>query len=122
MNYKLQQNSIQRLTDNAFIPADSSNRDYADYLAWCAAGNAPLPADVPNPNTAILTQLAALESNPAIPRTVREHMIATDQVLASIMATLNPATPAAQLLAANTGHQRIVAVDTQAHALRAQLK
>jgi hypothetical protein len=36
---------IIRLTDNAFIPIDNSNRDYVEYLAWVNAGNTPQPAD-----------------------------------------------------------------------------
>ena len=39
--------SIRRLADNAFIPMDPDNRDYAEYLAWLAEGNQPLPADAP---------------------------------------------------------------------------
>ena len=38
---------IKRLSDNAFIPFDPANRDYAEYLAWLEAGNQPLPADTP---------------------------------------------------------------------------
>jgi len=35
---------IKRLTDNAFIPFDSANAEYQEYLEWIAAGNEPLPA------------------------------------------------------------------------------
>jgi hypothetical protein len=38
---------IKRLADNAFIPFDPQNRDYAEYLEWLAEGNEPLPADEP---------------------------------------------------------------------------
>jgi len=37
--------TIQRLSDNAFIPFDPANTDYAEYLEWLAEGNEPLPAD-----------------------------------------------------------------------------
>ena len=36
---------IKRTADNAFIPFDPQNRDYAEYLAWLAEGNTPEPAD-----------------------------------------------------------------------------
>ena len=38
---------IHRLTDNAFIPFDPANRDYAEYLRWLEEGNTPLPAEQP---------------------------------------------------------------------------
>ena len=41
--YKLNNNSITRLSDNASIPNDPANRDYAEYLEWLAGGNTPEP-------------------------------------------------------------------------------
>ena len=38
---------IKRLSDNARIPFDPANTDYAEYLEWLAEGNEPLPADTP---------------------------------------------------------------------------
>ena len=40
---------ILRLADNAFIPPDPANTDYAAYLEWIEAGNTPEPAPIPEP-------------------------------------------------------------------------
>ena len=47
IEYKLTQSvtTVIRLPDSAFIPFDPANTDYQQYLAWCAEGNEPLPAD-----------------------------------------------------------------------------
>ena len=41
--------SILRLEDNACIPPDPANTDYAAYLEWVEAGNTPEPAPIPEP-------------------------------------------------------------------------
>jgi hypothetical protein len=47
MTYQLtQSDTILRTADNAFIPPDPANTDYAAYLAWLEEGNTPLPAPV----------------------------------------------------------------------------
>lgn len=48
--YKLTRfGSILRLLDNASIPPDPLNVDYAEFLAWVKAGGVPEPADVVEP-------------------------------------------------------------------------
>jgi hypothetical protein len=48
MTYQLTTSDcILRLADNAFIPPDPANTDYAAYLAWLEAGNTPEPAPEP---------------------------------------------------------------------------
>ena len=46
--YGQQDDCIQRISDNAFIPFDPANTDYQAYLKWLADGNEPLPADEPS--------------------------------------------------------------------------
>lgn len=41
--YKLQQNSILRLSDNASGILAVGNRDYDEYLVWVSEGNTPEP-------------------------------------------------------------------------------
>ena len=45
--YKLikNQNTVNRISDNAFIPFEPANTDYQEYLKWLEEGNTPLPAD-----------------------------------------------------------------------------
>lgn len=48
--YMKNETSILRLADNATIPTDPANRDYAAYLDWLSAGNTPelppAPSDI----------------------------------------------------------------------------
>tara|TARA_B110000503_G_scaffold134134_1_gene212650 strand:+ start:663 stop:953 length:291 start_codon:yes stop_codon:yes gene_type:complete len=60
--YKLTDNtSITRLADNANIPNDPANRDYAAYLEWVEEGNTAEAADVPPAPT--YKELRAAEYN-----------------------------------------------------------
>ena len=50
MTYQLTTgDTILRLADNAFIPPDPANTDYAAYLQWVEQGNTPEPAPIPEP-------------------------------------------------------------------------
>lgn len=40
---------VIRLSDQAFIPPDPANRDYAEFLAWKEAGGVPDPYKKPQP-------------------------------------------------------------------------
>ena len=48
--------TILRIEDNAFIPPDPANTDYAAYLAWVEEGNMPDPAPVPEPAPVLTTE------------------------------------------------------------------
>jgi hypothetical protein len=39
--------SVQRISDGAFIPFDPGNRDYQIFKQWCDEGNEPDPAPTP---------------------------------------------------------------------------
>jgi hypothetical protein len=60
--YKLNDfTTIIRVADNAFIPADPANTDYAAYLAWLSDGNTPEPyVPPPPPIPASVTRFQAL--------------------------------------------------------------
>jgi hypothetical protein len=57
MTYQLTINDcILRLADNAFIPPDPANTDYAAYLEWVEAGNMPDPAPMVAPPAPLTTE------------------------------------------------------------------
>lgn len=57
--YKLTQDAsvVLRVSDGAFIPADPTNRDYAEYMRWLDEGNTPDPVGpAPVPQSATMRQ------------------------------------------------------------------
>jgi hypothetical protein len=57
MTYQLTNgDTILRLADNAFIPPNPANTDYATYLKWVAAGNTPQPAPIVEPPAPLTTE------------------------------------------------------------------
>jgi len=60
--YKLTSSAaINRIVDNACIPADPANTDYQQYLQWLAEGNVPEPyVPPPPPIPATVTRFQAL--------------------------------------------------------------
>ena len=45
LNIRNEQDQVKRLSDNAYIPFDPDNSDYAEYLRWLSEGNQPTPAE-----------------------------------------------------------------------------
>ena len=41
--YKQNENGVMRIKDNAFIPEDTGNQDWREYLSWAGKGNVPGP-------------------------------------------------------------------------------
>lgn len=112
--------TILRQTDGVYIPTDSANTDYQQFLREKAAGATVIPTDVPSPNVAILAQIAQIETSTAVPRIVREALMRMLERAATQDAT--PINTSEMILAANIGYGRVKAVDDQIRALRAQLK
>ena len=103
--YKLTSSNttVQRLTDNAFIPFDRGNRDYQKYLQWLEEGNIPEPYIPPPPpvpqsitrrqcaielrGRTLITPLEALNMTktatpPAMIQTIFDAMTENDKILA----------------------------------------
>ena len=60
----LDENTILRLSDGAFIPRDPMNRDYEAFLEWEAGGGKPEPADPPpkpGPRFDVKAEIATLK-------------------------------------------------------------
>jgi hypothetical protein len=46
-DYKLKEDGVQRMSDMAFIPENTDNRDWRAYLEWLDMGNTPDPEFTP---------------------------------------------------------------------------
>ena len=126
MSYKLTNtNQIIRIEDGACIPLAPGNGDYQAYQAWLAEGNTPIPADVPDPNTAIKTMIARIEASTGIPRLVREFLLEAardfaERAAEKLTAAGQPTT-GEQLLSQNIGYIKAMEIEAQIQALRDQL-
>ena len=59
--YQLTQYTSILRSDGASIPPDPANRDYAEYLAWVAAGNTPTPVPQPTIQQIIVSLESAVQ-------------------------------------------------------------
>jgi hypothetical protein len=115
--YKLNQTgTVTRLSDTAGIPNDSANSDYAQYLIWLSEGNTPEPADLPNPNEAILSEIAAMEQADLTNRGSRELMLRLMEKEGTSMGLTEE-----QLIAAIPFYRILKARDAEIAALRRQI-
>ena len=76
-SYKLtaQDNVVIRTADGAII--SEGNWLWDQYQEWLGAGNAPDPADVPEPNMVILDKISELEAQ-VTDRRIREAVLGLD--------------------------------------------
>lgn len=106
--------SIRRISDNASIPNDPANSDYAKYLNWVSKGNTPTPVDPP-PVPTISELLAKLDTdNELTQRNLREFILLTTQAI-------KVATSGAVDLSQIRGVAMVATVEAQAAALRTKL-
>lgn len=83
---------------------------------WIAQGNAPLPADAPDHNIVIQSQIDEIERSTLMNRGCREGWIALIQQQGAAAGLTND-----QLLVANIFYRKLIDTDSQVRALRAQL-
>ncbi|MCR8932739.1 MULTISPECIES: hypothetical protein [Pseudomonas] len=60
MNYQLTGCGVLRLSDAAYIPQDTTNRDWLEYQQWLLSGGQVLPANEPPNNPALNSPLKTL--------------------------------------------------------------
>lgn len=119
--YKMTNHGARRLADGAEIPADEGNADWCAFLAWQQAGGVAVPADSTSAATRARAALSALEQATMMNKGMREFFLVSMQDMAirkaeQMQANGIEATPQA-ILAATPAWVKLVAINTQAHAL-----
>lgn len=115
---------ILRLSDNANIPTDPANTDYAAYLAWLAEGNTPEPADVPPPPTKA-ERIRALEAqaSDAQANVTRQALLALalEKACAALAAAgLTPSEVHEVLMTGDNGYRALFLLEQKVEDIRAE--
>lgn len=119
--YKLINNeTVKRLHDGAYIPMNEENTDYCDFLKWMEEGNTPDPADINTPDraTQAKAELLKLENETKMNKGMREFFLVSMQDMAQRQSLQMEAqgvemTPQA-ILAARPAWVQLVAINTEA--------
>jgi hypothetical protein len=83
--YKIiNENAVQRIADGAYIPVDTENMDYCEYLKWLEEGNQPEPIEVNSPDSKAVakTALETLERTTMMNKGMREFFLVSMQDMA----------------------------------------
>ena len=91
MTYKIiNSNQLVRIADTAYIPADTGNTDYQQYLEWIDAGNEPIYEETPVVDNSDALRAAAYreESDPLFFKAQRGEAT-IDQWLAKVQEIKN---------------------------------
>lgn len=79
--------AIQRLSDNAVIPNDPLNRDFAEFQAWVDQGNTAAPYEVPVEEQNAPIQVVIDREEMKSLRAIREFLLGDTTALTRLQAS-----------------------------------